>query len=70
MNAPWPWNKPCCTNNPKAFFEGHTKARAEAMTVCDTRATAGSVSEEDWAHIRNPVNRSWISLRTSVTAGL
>jgi len=55
---------------PESFFEDHAKARAEAMTVRDTRAAAGSVSEEDWAHIRTLLNRSWISLRASGTAGL
>lgn len=45
---------------PESLFEDHAKARAEAMTVRDTHA--------DWVKIRALLNRSWTSLRSSVTA--
>jgi hypothetical protein len=47
-------------------FEDHAKARAEAMTVRDTHAEAGSVSEDDWDRIHTLLDRAWVSLRASV----
>jgi hypothetical protein len=44
----------------------HGKLRAEAMTIRDTRAEAGGVTEADWARIDQLLHQSWHSLATAV----
>lgn len=44
----------------------HGRLRAEAMTIRDTRAEAGSVTEADWARIDQLLHQSWRSLSTVV----
>src|SRR6266436_2486315 len=40
----------------------HGRLRAEAMTIRDSKAEAGGVTEEDWAKINELLRRSWRSL--------
>ena len=44
----------------------HARLRAEAMTIRDTKAEAGSVKEEDWAKINELLRQSWRSLARAV----
>lgn len=44
----------------------HGRLRAEAMTIRDTRAAAGGVTEADWAKINELLHQSWRSLSTVV----
>lgn len=44
----------------------HGRLRAEAMTIRDTRAAAGGVTEEDWANIDKLLRGSWRSLSAAV----
>ena len=44
----------------------HGRLRAEAMTIRDTRAEAGGVSEDDWKKIDELLHRSWRSLSAAV----
>jgi hypothetical protein len=44
----------------------HGRLRAEAMTIRDTRAEAGGVTEADWARIDQLLHQSWRSLATAV----
>lgn len=44
----------------------HAALRAEAMTIRDTRAAAGGVTETDWARIDELLHRSWRSLSAAV----
>ena len=44
----------------------HARLRAEAMTIRDTRAEAGQVSETDWARIDQLLHESWRSLKEAV----
>jgi hypothetical protein len=44
----------------------HGRLRAEAMTIPDTRAEAGGVTEADWAKIDELLHASWRSLFTAV----
>lgn len=46
----------------------HGRLRAEAMTIRDTKAEAGAVSESDWARINELLKESWRSLATAVKA--
>jgi hypothetical protein len=46
----------------------HGRLRAEAMTIRDTKAAAGGVTEEDWANIDNLLRASWRSLSAAVRA--
>jgi hypothetical protein len=46
----------------------HGRLRAEAMTIRDTKAEAGGVSEADWAQIDKLLHESWRSLSTAVKA--
>jgi len=46
----------------------HGRLRAEAMTIRDTRAEAGGVSEQDWTRINELLKESWRSLRKAVKA--
>lgn len=44
----------------------HARLRAEAMTIRDTEADAGGVTEEDWARIDELLHASWRSLHEAV----
>ena len=47
-------------------LEEHARLRAEAMTIRDTKADQGGVTEADWAHIDELLHRSWRSLSNVV----
>ena len=44
----------------------HGRLRAEAMTIRDTKAETGGVTEEDWAKINELLRQSWRSLANAV----
>ena len=44
----------------------HGRLRAEAMTIRDTKAEAGGVTEADWARINDLLRQSWRSLAEAV----
>ena len=44
----------------------HGRLRAEAMTIRDTKAEAGGVTEADWARIDELLHASWRSLAVAV----
>ena len=44
----------------------HGRLRAEAMTIRDTRADAGDLTEADWAKIDELLHQSWRSLAAAV----
>jgi hypothetical protein len=44
----------------------HGRLRAEAMTIRDTKAEAGGVTEADWQQIDQLLHRSWRSLALTV----
>lgn len=44
----------------------HARLRAEAMTIRDTRAEDGQVTETDWARIDQLLHESWRSLKEAV----
>jgi hypothetical protein len=44
----------------------HGQLRAEAMTIRDTKAESGGVTEEDWAKINELLRQSWRSLEKAV----
>jgi hypothetical protein len=44
----------------------HAALRAEAMTIRDTKAEQGGVTEADWARIDELLHRSWRSLSAAV----
>src|SRR6267142_5217379 len=44
----------------------HALLRAEAMTIRDTKADEGGVTEADWARIDELLHRSWRSLSAAV----
>ena len=44
----------------------HGRLRAEAMTIRDTKADAGGVTEADWAKIDELLHQSWRSLAVAV----
>jgi hypothetical protein len=44
----------------------HGRLRAEAMTIRDTKAEQGGVTEADWAHINDLLKESWRSLAKTV----
>ena len=44
----------------------HGRLRAEAMTIRDTKAEAGGVTEADWARIDQLLHQSWRSLAIAV----
>lgn len=46
----------------------HGRLRAEAMTIRDTKADAGGVTEADWAKIDELLHQSWRSLAVAVKA--
>jgi len=47
-------------------LQEHGRLRAEAMTIRDTKADAGGVTEADWAKIDELLHQSWRSLATAV----
>ena len=51
---------------PTEKFIEHGNLRAEAMEIRDTKAEAGSVTEEDWQKIDELLHNSWRSLHTVV----
>jgi hypothetical protein len=44
----------------------HGRLRAEAMTIRDTKAESGGVTEADWVRINELLRESWRSLATAV----
>ena len=44
----------------------HGRLRAEAMTIRDTKAESGGVTEADWARINEMLKESWRSLAKAV----
>jgi hypothetical protein len=44
----------------------HGRLRAEAMTIRDSKAEAGGVTESDWSRIEQLLQASWQSLKTAV----
>ena len=44
----------------------HGRLRAEAMTIRDTKAEQGGVTEEDWTKINELLRQSWRSLARAV----
>ena len=44
----------------------HGRLRAEAMTIRDTKAEQGGVTEADWARINELLKESWRSLKNAV----
>lgn len=53
---------------PAGDFMEHARLRAEAMTIRDTKAAAGGVTEEDWANIDGLLHESWRSLHAVVNS--
>jgi hypothetical protein len=51
---------------PAERFAEHARLRAEAMTIRDTKADAGGVTEEDWSRIDDLLHLSWQSLWNAV----
>jgi len=51
---------------PAERFMEHGRLRAEAMTIRDTRAESGGVTEADWARIDQLLHQSWRSLSSAV----
>jgi len=51
---------------PPERFAEHARLRAEAMTIRDTKAEAGGVTETDWARIDELLHASWKSLFDAV----
>ena len=44
----------------------HGRLRAEAMTIRDTKAETGGVTEADWTQINELLRESWRSLAKAV----
>jgi len=51
---------------PAERFTEHGRLRAEAMTIRDTKAEQGGVTEADWERINELLHKSWRSLREVV----
>lgn len=51
---------------PTEQLSEHGRLRAEAMTIRDTKAESGGVSEQDWARIDELLRQSWRSLSEAV----
>ncbi len=51
---------------PAERFMEHGRLRAEAMTIRDTRAESGGVTEADWARIDDLLQQSWGLLSAAV----
>jgi hypothetical protein len=54
---------------PASRLAEHARLRAEAMTIRDTKAEAGVVTEADWAKIDELLHDSWRSLSLAVNGG-
>jgi hypothetical protein len=52
---------------PPERFAEHARLRAEAMTIRDTKAEAGGVTEADWIKIDALLHDSWKSLKDAVS---
>jgi hypothetical protein len=53
---------------PAEKFIEHARLRAEAMTIRDTKAVEGGVTEEDWKRIEELLRASWLSLYEAVNS--
>ncbi|HEX3145470.1 MAG TPA: hypothetical protein VHQ64_15965 [Pyrinomonadaceae bacterium] len=53
-------------NLPVERMMEHGRLRAEAMTIRDTKAERGGVTEADWAKINDLLRQSWSSLARAV----
>ncbi len=53
-------------NAPVERLMEHGRLRAKAMTIRDTKAEAGDVTEEDWNRINELLKQSWRSLHDAV----
>ena len=53
---------------PVERFMEHGRLRAEAMTIRDTKAEQGNVTEADWARIDELLHQSWRSLHQAVNS--
>jgi hypothetical protein len=53
---------------PAERFAEHAQLRAEAMTIRDTNADTGGVTEADWAKIDELLHLSWRSLKAAVNS--
>jgi hypothetical protein len=53
-------------NLPAQKFAEHGRLRADAMTIRDTKAESGGVSEADWNRIAELLRGSWRSLAQAV----
>ncbi len=53
---------------PPERFTEHARLRAEAMTIRDTKAEAGGVTEADWVRIDQLLHESWQSLFNVVSS--
>ena len=53
-------------NVPVERLMEHGRLRAEAMTIRDTKAEQGGVTEADWARINELLQQSWRSLAQAV----
>jgi hypothetical protein len=53
-------------NMPAERMMEHGRLRAEAMTIRDTKAEQGGVTEADWARINDLLRQSWRSLANAV----
>jgi hypothetical protein len=53
---------------PPERFAEHARLRAEAMTIRDTKAEAGGVTEADWKKIDELLHQSWRSLKDEVSS--
>lgn len=53
---------------PADRFAEHARLRAEAMTIRDTKAEQGGVTEQDWARIDELLHESWRQLHAVVSS--
>ena len=53
---------------PSESFDEHARLRAEAMSIRDTKAEQGGVTEEDWRRIDELLHGSWRSLHAAVNS--
>ena len=53
---------------PAERFMDHGRWRAEAMTIRDTRAEQGGVTEADWTRIDELLHQSWRSLHQAINS--
>ncbi len=53
-------------NVPVENLMEHGRLRAQAMTIRDTKAETGGMTEADWAKINELLRQSWSSLATAV----